>query len=121
VILVRYGSPDYGPLVTGYLGMLLMGAACFSIGLFTSSLTQNQVIAAVLSFAILIFLRVADSISSFAGPGMVSDIGTYLSITHHYTDLFNGVVNSTDIIYLLSVVAISLFLATQTLQSRRWR
>lgn len=121
VILVRYGSPDYGPLVTGFLGLLLMGAACFSIGLFTSSLTQNQVIAAALSFAILIFLWVADSISSFSGPGTVSDIGTYVSITHHYTDLFNGVVNSTDIVYMLSVVAISLFLATQTLQSRRWR
>lgn len=121
VILIRYGSPDYGPLVTGYFGMLLMGAACFSIGLFTSSLTQNQVIAAVLSFAILIFLWISDFVSNVAGPGMVSDIGTYLSITHHYNDFFGGVVNSTDIIYMLSVVAISLFLTTQTLQSRRWR
>jgi ABC-2 type transport system permease protein len=121
VVLIRYGSPDYGPLVTGYLGLLLLGAACFSIGLFTSSLTQNQVVAAILSMVILIFLWIADSVSSFAGPGMVSDIGTYLSITRHYNDFFNGVVNSTDIIYTLSVVAISLFLATQTLQSRRWR
>jgi len=121
VILVRYGSPDYGPLVTGYLGMLFMGAACFSIGLFTSSLTQNQVISAVLSFAILILLWISDFVSNFAGPGMISDIGNYLSITRHYNDFFNGVINSTDIIYTLCVVAISLFLATQTLQSRRWR
>ena len=64
VILIRYGSPDYGPLVTGYLGLILLGAACFSIGLLTSSLTQNQVVAAALSMVILIFLWVPDILSA---------------------------------------------------------
>jgi ABC-2 type transport system permease protein len=121
VILFVFGSPDVGPLVTGYIGLILMGAACFSIGTFTSSLTQNQVVAAVLSMVILIFLWVADSLSQILGSGVISDIFTYVTITRHFSDFFNGVVNSTDIVYALSVVAISLFLATQALQTRRWR
>lgn len=121
VVLATAGSPDYGPLVTGYIGLIFLGASCLAIGTLTSSLTQNQVVAGVLSFIILIFLWVADSVSSFAGAGTISDIFTYLSITRHFDSFFQGVLNSTDIVYTLSLIAISLFLATQTLQTRRWR
>ena len=121
VILFAFGTPDIGPLITGYFGLILMGAACFSIGTFTSSLTQNQVVAAVMSMVILIFLWVSDSVSNILGAGAFSDVFTYITITRHFTNFFNGVINSTDIVYTLCLVAISLFLATQALQSRRWR
>ena len=121
VLLFAFGQPDVGPLVTGYIGLILMGAACFSIGTFTSSLTQNQVVAAVLSMVILIFLWVSDSISQIFGAGALSDAFTYITITRHFSDFFNGVINSTDIVYALGVTAVSLFLATQALQARRWR
>jgi ABC-2 type transport system permease protein len=121
IILTVFGPPDYGPIITGYAGLFLLGAAFLSVGVFASSLTQNQVIAAVVSMVILIVLWVADAFTNLLGTGVVSDVFSFLSIGRHYSDFFRGVVNSTDIIYALSVIAVSLFLATQVLQTRRWR
>ncbi len=121
LILAVYGPPDYGPILTGYLGVLLLGASFLAIGVFTSSLTQNQVIAYFAGLVILLLLWIADAGSSFAGTGPVSDALAYLSISRHYDTFFQGVVDTSDIVYSLSVIVTSLFLATQVLQTRRWR
>jgi ABC-2 type transport system permease protein len=121
LILAVFGPPDYGPLATGYLGLILMGASFLAIGVFTSSLTQNQVVALFVGMAILIILWVADAFGNIFGAGWLSDVFNQIAITRHYSDFFRGVINSADVVYALSVIAISLFLATQALQTRRWR
>jgi ABC-2 type transport system permease protein len=121
LILQVFGPPDYGPILTGYLGFVLIGAAYLAIGVFGSSLTQNQIIAFFISMVILLLLWIADASSSVFGVGALSDALTYLALPRHFTDLFRGVVDTTDIVYALSVVAIFLFLATQVLQTKRWR
>lgn len=121
LILKAFGTPDLGPILTGYLGVLLLGASFLAIGVFTSSLTQNQIIAYVIGFMILLLLWIADAGSNIAGAGAVSDALSYIAVTRHYDDFFRGVVDTTHIVYSLSVIAIPLFLATQVLQIRRWR
>jgi ABC-2 type transport system permease protein len=121
LILHVFGPPDYGPIATGYLGVLLLGASFLSVGVFTSALTQNQVIAYFAGLVILILLWIADAASNLAGTGAIADVLNYVAITRHYDDFFRGVVDTTDIVYSLSMIAVSLFAATQLLQMRRWR
>jgi ABC-2 type transport system permease protein len=121
LILKVFGQPDLGPIMTGYLGVLLLGASFLAIGVFTSSLTQNQVIAYIMGLVILLLLWIADAAGNIAGFGPIADALSYLAITRHYDDFFRGVVDTTHVVYSLSVIGISLFLATQMLQTRRWR
>jgi ABC-2 type transport system permease protein len=121
LILQVFGPPDYGPLLTGYLGFLLIGAAYLAIGVFGSSLTQNQVIAFFVGMVILLMLWIADAASGVFGPGALSDALSYIALPRHFNDSFRGIVDTTDIVYALSVVVTFLFLATQVLQTRRWR
>ncbi len=122
LILKVFGQPDFGPILTGYIGVLLLGASFLAVGVFTSSLTQNQVIAYIAGLVILLVMWLADAAgTSLAGTGPLANVLSYLAITGHYDDFFRGVVDTTHIVYSLSIVVISLFLATQVLQTRRWR
>jgi ABC-2 type transport system permease protein len=118
-LLITYGNPDRGPIMSGYLGLLLQGMAFLAVGLFASSLTQNQIIAAVLTFTVLLVLWLAEAASNILGAPM-RDILRYLSITSHFQDFPRGVIDTAHIVYFLSLVAASLFLATLSLQTRRW-
>ncbi|MBI4788502.1 MAG: ABC transporter permease subunit [Chloroflexi bacterium] len=121
LILNVFGQPDAGPILTGYVGLVLLGASFLAIGVFTSSLTQNQVIAYFAGLVIMILLWIADAGGNLAGFGLVSNVLSYIAITRHYDAFFQGVIDTTDVVYSLSVIATSLFLATQVLQTRRWR
>lgn len=121
LILQLFGPPDYGPIATAYLGFILIGAACLAIGVFASSLTQSQVIAFIVGFVILLLMWIADSVIIVMGPGALADALSYLALPRHFNDFFRGIVDTTDVVYGLSMVAIFLFLATQVLQTRRWR
>jgi ABC-2 type transport system permease protein len=120
LILFIYGSPDRGPLLGGYLGVVLLGGVYLAIGLFTSSLTQNQIVAAVVAFVILLLLWVFDWPAGIFGPP-ASDVFSFLSLSNHYFDFARGLIDTRDVIYYLSVMALALFLTVQSLQSRRWR
>ncbi len=121
VLLMAFGTPDFGPIIASYLGVLLLGGAFMAIGVFTSSLTQNQIIAYILGLVILLVLWIAGSISQIVGGGAVGDAVSYLAITQHYDSFLTGVIDTPNVIYPLSVIVVSLFLATQVLQTRRWR
>jgi ABC-2 type transport system permease protein len=121
VFLAAFGQPDYGPILSGYLGVLLLGGAFLSVGVLASSLTQNQVVAGFLGIVILLMMWISDSLSRIVGGGAVGDALTYLSITQHYNDFLSGAIATQNIIYPVSVIAVSLFIATQILQTRRWR
>ena len=113
-------DPDVGPMVSGYLGVILQAAAFLAVGLLASSLTQNQIVAAVLTFAILLIMWLSESVANFVGRP-VGDVMRYLSVTSHFQDFSRGVIDTSHVIYFLSVVAAALFLTLLSLQSRRWR
>ncbi len=121
LILSVFGHPDYGPIITGYVGVLLLGASFLAIGVFASALTQNQIVAYFIGIAVLIMLWIADAGSSFAGDNFFGTALSYIAVTRHYNDFFGGVISTTDVVYAFSVIAVSLFIATQMLQTRRWR
>jgi ABC-2 type transport system permease protein len=119
-VLFIYGRPDPGELFGGYLAMLLFGAAAMAVGLFASSLTQNQIVAAVISWAVFLVLWVFDGAAQFVG-GTFGEVLRYLAMFPHLNDMTRGVVNTKDVVYYLSLVVGALFLTTRSLEARRWR
>lgn len=119
LVLFVFGSPDGGPIVAGYLSLLLSGGSYLAVGLFTSSLSRNQIVAAVLGIVILLVLWLADAAGSFVG-GNLSSILAYLSLANHSNDMMRGVIDTKDVIYYLSFIAAFLFLTVRSLETRRW-
>ena len=120
LLLYVYGDPDSGPVWSGYLGLILYGATALSIGLLTSSLTNNQMVALVVGFGILLILFVIDLASGLV-DGVGSTILTEVGLRAHLDDFSRGVVDTTDIVYYVTVIAIFLFLTVRALETRRWR
>ena len=119
-ILFIYGEPEWKPIATGYLGLLLMGGSFLSLGLFISSLTKNQIVAGISTFAVFLMLWVINWIGTFVGPTMQSVL-TFLSLTDHFDDFAKGVIDSKHVIYYLSFMAFGLFLTAKSVDSERWR
>src|SRR5688500_12525384 len=119
-ILFIYGNPEWKPIVTGYLGLLLMGGCFLSLGLFISSLTKSQIVAAMATFAVFLMLWVINWIGTFVGPTMQSVLA-YLSLTEHFDDFAKGIIDTKHVIYYLSFMAFGLFLTAKSVESERWR
>jgi gliding motility-associated transport system permease protein len=119
-ILFVFGNPEWKPIATAYLGLLLFGGCFLSVGLLISSLTNNQIIAGVVSFAVFLMLWILDWMGSFAGP-TASSILSYLSIIGHFDDFTKGVLDTTHLIYYVSFIAFGLFLTARSVDSERWR
>jgi ABC-2 type transport system permease protein len=113
-------SLEWGPLLTGYLGLLLQGAAFIAVGILISSLTENQIVAAVATFGTLLFFWVISWASESAG-GNLGRVLQHLSITEHFESFAKGVIDSKDVIYYLNLIVLSLFLTLRSLDSKRWR
>ena len=120
LLLYIYGNPDSGPIWSGYLGLILYGATALSIGLLASSLTNNQIVALVVGFGILLTLALMDQASG-AVQGTTSTILAQLGPTSHLEDFSRGVVDTNHIIYYVSATAVFLFLTVRSLETRRWR
>jgi ABC-2 type transport system permease protein len=120
LFLFIYGSPDGGPIITGYVGIFLQAAAFLAIGLWASSLTQNQIVAAIVSFALLLIFWLSDNLGQFLG-GTVGQIVSYTSVNSHFQSFPQGVIESKDVIYYLTLVVAGIVLSTLSLQSRRYR
>ena len=118
--LFAFGTPDWRPVAASYLGVLLMGGCFLSLGLFVSSLTKNQIVAGMITFAIILMFWVINWIASFTGPTMQTVLN-YLSITEHLSDFTKGVIDTTHLVYYLSFIAFSLFLTVRSVDSERWR
>ncbi|RPJ84343.1 MAG: ABC transporter [Acidobacteria bacterium] len=119
-ILFAFGNPEWKPILTAYLGLLLLGGCFLSIGLFFSSLTRNQIVAGMFTFAVLLLLWILDWVSSFTGP-TVEKVVTYLSITSHLEDFVRGVIDSQHLVYYVSFITFGLFLTAKAVDSERWR
>ncbi len=119
-VLYISGQPERGEMIGGYLAMILFGGAAMAIGLFASSLTQNQIIAAVVGIVILLILYFVDVIAqavSGTAATLLNDLSTY----SHLSNMTQGVIDTKDVIYFLSLIVGALFLTTRSLEARRWR
>jgi len=114
------GNLDFGSVVAGYVGLIFLGATYLSIGVFTSSLTQNQIVAFITSFVIIFTLYMLDKVLIFM-PNFLVSFFEYLSVDYHFSNISRGVIDSRDVIYYLSLVFFFLFLAIRALESRKWR
>ena len=120
VLLFVFASPDPGPIYAGYLGLVLYGAAALSIGLLASTLTSNQIVAAVVAMGILLALFFADLAFGAVG-GVPGEIIGQMGLKSHFDDFDRGVIDTKHIVYYVSVTAFFLFLSVRALESRRWR
>lgn len=120
IIALYNGNPDWGPVWSGYLGLLLLGMCFLSVGLFASSLTSNQILSAIIGFAILLVLFI---INVLAGQvtSQVSDILGKLSMTDRFDSFTRGVVDLRDVIFFLTFAGAVLFITVQIVEARRYR
>ncbi len=116
----KYSNPEIGPILSGYLGLLFLAACFITIGLLFSALTENQIVAAVLTFGVLLILWIIDWASESASYS-TREIIQYLSVRAHLDELSKGVIDTKDIVFYLSFSIFGLFLTKMALESRRWR
>ena len=119
-VLFWYGNPEWRPIAAGYLGLLLMGGCFIAVGLLISSLTKNQIVAAVVTFAVFLMLWVINWIGESSGP-TTRDVVSYLSITEHFDDFARGIIDTKHVVYYLSFITFGLFLTAKSVDSERWR
>jgi ABC-2 type transport system permease protein len=119
-LLFWFGNPEWKPIATAYLGLLLMGGCFISVGLLISSLTKNQIVAGVVTFAVFLMLWVINWIGVFVGP-TAQAILSHLSITDHFDDFSRGVLDTKHLVYYISFISLGLFLTAKSVDSERWR
>ena len=120
ILLIVFASPDMGPIYAGYLGLVLYAAASLSVGMLASTLTSNQIVAAVVAMGILLALYFVDAASGIAG-GLGSTLIDEIGIKSHFDDFERGVIDTKHIVYYVSLTTFFLFLTIRALESRRWR
>jgi ABC-2 type transport system permease protein len=119
-VLFVYGNPEWKPLATAYLGLLLLGGCFLSVGLFISSLTKNQIVAATMTFGVFLLLWVISWVGSVSSGGWFSDVASYLSIIDHFDDFSKGVIDTTHLVYYLSFIGFGLYLTAKSVDTERW-
>lgn len=119
-VLFIYGAPEWKPLLTAYVGLLLLGGSFISLGLFISSLTKNQVVAGTMTFAVFLMLWVISWVGSVSSGGWFSEVTSYLSIIDHLDDFSKGVIDTTHLIYYVSFIAFGLYLTAKSVDTERW-
>ncbi|MBN1579337.1 MAG: ABC transporter permease subunit [Anaerolineae bacterium] len=120
VILVVYGTPDMGTIGASTVGVVLLGAAMLALGVFTSALTKNQVVAAVLGVVASVSLWLLDILSALFG-GTAQKVISYLTPSGHYDSFIDGIIDTRDLVYYASFCFVLLFLASQVIESKRWQ
>jgi gliding motility-associated transport system permease protein len=118
-ILAIFGKPDFGPILTGYLGLLLLGAAILAVGIFFSSVTESQIIAVVLSFVFLLVFWIINWLSR--SEAWYGKLLQYVSIFQRFDEFTKGVLNLNDAFYFISFAFFALFATGIVLQSQRWK
>jgi ABC-2 type transport system permease protein len=119
-ILWYFAPLEWGAVLTGYTGLLMLGAAYIAVGVFASSLTENQIVAALVSFGILLTFWIVGWVADFADPRLAKVL-QHLSLPEHNDSFAKGVFETKDLIYYFDFTVIALFLALRSLEARRWR
>ncbi|MEN6315578.1 MAG: ABC transporter permease [Clostridiaceae bacterium] len=119
IILLAFGGTFTVQLIGGYIGFILLGATFISIGVFASSLTENQIVAVVISFVSLLIMWLAGSLSTMVG-GFASKVLGWFSLMTRYEDFSRGILGLSPVVYYLSFIAVFLFLTIRVIEKRRW-
>jgi ABC-2 type transport system permease protein len=119
ITIALLGKIDSGPVIGGYLGLLLMAGVYVAIGLFASSLTENQVVAFIIGFGLVFGLFMLDKVLMYV-PESITGIVEYLGIDYHYSGIARGVIDTRDLVYFLTLLGFSLYLSVITLEKRKW-
>lgn len=121
ITLINVGlNIDYGAVFTGYLGLALVGAVYASVGTFSSSVTDNQVVAFIIGLFIILVFFLMDKLLIFV-PVSLAGIIQYLSVEYHFSNISRGVVDSRNLIYFFSVIGFFIVMTVRTLEIRKWR
>lgn len=121
LILTVFSSFDWNPVLTGYLGLALLGGLFLAIGMLASALTENQIVAAFLSFGLLLVVWLLGGLGSLLGDTPLGNAVSYLSFIEHYDRLVRGLVDTKDLVYYLSGLVLALFLTHRVVESHRWK
>jgi ABC-2 type transport system permease protein len=117
ILMSFFTEVDWKPLAVSYLGLILMGGLFISMGLFASSLTENQIVSAVLGFGILIGLWLTGAASQEGGASLAG----YFSLIDHLDNFMKGLIDTADLAYFISMILFGLFLTHRVVESHRWR
>ena len=120
IIMTFIADPNWGIIFGNFLASLLYGAAMIAIGVFIFSLTVSQIIAAIGTFAVAIFLMIIDSLGGATGSAFLSKVVTWISFNTRYSLFTQGLFSISNAVFFLSVAAIFIFLTARKLESRRW-
>jgi ABC-2 type transport system permease protein len=119
-LLFAWGQPDWRPILTGYLGLILQGGTVLGIGTFISTLTRNQIISGAATFAICLLLWVLSWVSSYNEAPWAQAVA-YASILTHFEPFSKGIIDSKDLVFYISAIFLALFLTSRSIESLRWR
>jgi ABC-2 type transport system permease protein len=114
------GSPDFGVMFVNYLGLLLFGMSLISIGLYASLLTENQIVAFMITLGTILFLFFFHALSNILGESF-QKVFEYISLNTHFENFGKGLIDTSDVIYYLSIIVLFLFLSLNSLESRKWK
>jgi ABC-2 type transport system permease protein len=120
MLLLFGGNPDWGPIWSGYIGVLLLGMAFLAVGLFASSLSSNQMVSAVIAFVILLILYLISQVVGSVGAG-VGTVLSQLSLYDHFTSFPQGLIDPKDVVFYLTFTGVVLFITIQVVEGRRYR
>lgn len=119
-LLFAWGKPDWRPILTGYLGLILQGGTVLAIGAFISTLTKNQIIAGAATFAVCLLLWVLSWVSSYNDAPWAAAVA-YCSILTHFEPFSKGIIDTKDLVFYGTAIFLGLFLTARSLDSLRWR
>jgi ABC-2 type transport system permease protein len=118
ITVAGLGPIDHGATITGYLGLILMSAVYVSIGLFASSVSNNQIVAFLLALFISIFFHIIFNVLSFSFTGALGSLFAYMSLSTHFDSISRGVIDSKNLIYFLSITFLGLVATGAMLEKR---
>jgi ABC-2 type transport system permease protein len=119
ITIAFLGDIDNGPVIGGYIGLLLMAGVYIAVGLLASSLTENQIVAFIVGLLLMFALFLMDKVLIFIPDFMISVV-EYLGIDFHFSNIARGVIDTRDVVYFLSVLGFSLYLSVVSLERRQW-
>ncbi len=120
-VLTLFSDFDWYPVFTGYLALTLLGALFLSVGLFASALTENQIVAAFVSFGLLLTIWLISGLGALLGDTTAGRVVTYISFMEHYDRLVRGLVDTSDLVYFGTGLILMLFLTHRVVESARWK
>jgi ABC-2 type transport system permease protein len=119
IVTIAFGASSSAITISGYIGFILLGSTFVSIGIFASSLTENQIISVIISFASMFIMWLMGVLAPSIG-GNLSKILSSISLTSRYNDFSRGIISLGSVVYYLSFIAVFLFLTVRVIEKRRW-